>query len=285
MYELFVEPLSYRFMQYAMVTLIAASIICASVGVHLVVRRMSFFSVGVSHAVLPGVVVAFAAGINVVIGSLLAALAATFGISWLTRKRVLNEDAAIGAIYTGMFALGIVMLATLATFQDMFALIFGDILAVNRGELQLLLGLAVLVVILLLTFNRELELTALDPAYASSIGLSPDLARTGLLVLVAFAVVAGITAVGIVLTASLLISSASAASMLSANIWHRYFISVSIAIVAGILALYVSYHADLPSGGSIVIFQALAVGLAWCLRWFRNRMGSHTEPVDAEPAS
>ena len=95
------------------------------------------------------------------------------------------------------------MLATLATFQDMFALIFGDILAVNRGELQLLLGLAVLVVILLLTFNRELELTALDPAYASSIGLSPDLARTGLLVLVAFAVVAGITAVGIVLTASL----------------------------------------------------------------------------------
>lgn len=272
-------------MQYAMVTLIAASVICASVGVHLVVRRMSFFSVGVSHAVLPGVVVAFAAGINVVIGSLLAALAATFGISWLTRKRVLNEDAAIGAIYTGMFALGIVMLATLATFQDMFALIFGDILAVNKSELMLLLGLAVLVVLLLLAFNRELELTGLDPAYASSIGLSPDLARMGLLVLVAVAVVAGITAVGIVLTASLLISSASAASMLSASIWKRYAISVSIAVVAGILALYVSYHADLPSGGLIVIFQALAVGLAWCLRWFRNRMGSHTEPVDVEQAS
>ncbi len=278
MYEILIEPFTYRFMQFALLTIIASGTICGTVGVHLVIRRMSFFSVGVSHAVLPGVVIAFAAGVNVVIGSLLAALAATLGIGWLTHRRALNEDAAIGALYTGMFALGIVLLAQLATFQDMLSLIFGDILSVSGDELLLLFGLAVIVVAVIAAFDRELELTWLDSEYAISVGLNPDLVRVLLLVLVAVAVVAGITAVGIVLTASLLISSASAAAMLSDNLRRRYAISLALSIGTGIIGLYLSYHANLPTGGGIVLVQSLGVGLAWCIRWFRNR-ASHNPHV------
>ena len=175
---------------------------CAILGSYVVLRRMAFIGDAMAHTVLPGVAIAYLAGYNLLLGALLASLATALGIGWLSRRDAVREDTAIGVLFTGMFALGILIITSHKTFRDFNNLLFGDILYVSPAGLIFIAVVALVVLATIALFYKELELTSVDPTYAAVIGLRADWLRNLLLILLAFAVVAGIQVVGVILTSA-----------------------------------------------------------------------------------
>ncbi|MBL8057775.1 MAG: metal ABC transporter permease [Anaerolineales bacterium] len=264
------DPLRYSFMLTGLLAATLVGLTCAVLGVYVVLRRMAFIGDALAHTILPGVVAAYLAGWNLTLGALAAGLLTALGIGWFARRQALREDTAIGILFTGMFALGILLMSTVRSFRDFSHILFGNILGVTAGDLWLMAGVTALVLAALWLFDKELELTSFDPTHAEAIGLRADLIRYGLLGLLALTVVTGIQVVGVVLTSALLITPAAAASLLTNRLPRMMALAAGVAVSAGILGLYVSYYFDVASGASIVLACTAFFGLAWALRTARG---------------
>jgi ABC-type Mn2+/Zn2+ transport system permease subunit len=263
-------PFRYSFMQTALLATILVGLTCATIGVYVVLRRMAFIGDALSHTILPGLVVAYLNQWSLFLGAMLSGVATSLGIGWLARRQTVREDTAIGVLFTGMFALGILLMSTARSFRDLSHILFGNILGVTGEDLARMAGVALLIGLGLLIFNKELELTSVDPQYAESIGLRSDLVRYGLLVLLALTVVTAIQAVGVVLTSALLVTPAAAASLLTNRLGRMMAIASTITVGSGIAGLYASYYFEVPSGATIVLACTLCFGLAWATRAVRN---------------
>ena len=126
-----IEPLQYPFMQTALAAAVLIGLTCAALGVYVVLRRMAFIGDALAHTTLPGLVVAYFNGWNLAAGALVAGLFTAFCIGWLSRREAVREDTAIGILFTGMFALGILMISTARSFRDLSQMLFGNILGVT----------------------------------------------------------------------------------------------------------------------------------------------------------
>lgn len=233
-----------------------------------------------AHTVLPGLVAAYLLGLNLLGG---AVVATALGIGWLSRRGTVREDTAIGIAFTGMFALGVLLMSTADSFRDFSHMLFGNILGITRVDVVLIGVLAFVVLVVLFMFHKELELTSFDPAHAKAMGLSPDTVRYGLLILLSLTVVAGIQAVGVVLISALLITPAAAASLLTRSLPRMMAISAAIAEVSGIVGLYASYYLDVASGAAIVLACTTCFIVASAIRALRqNSASSVPEPLADE---
>jgi ABC-type Mn2+/Zn2+ transport system permease subunit len=248
-----IEPLRYSFMQTGLLAAVLVGTTCAVLGVYVVLRGMAFIGDALAHTVLPGLVAAYLLGLNLLGGAVIAGAATALGIGWLSRRGALREDTAIGVIFTGMFALGILMMSLADSFRDFTHMLFGDILGITPTDLALISFLALLVLSLLFLFHKELELTSFDPTQARAMGLKADGVRYGLLLLLALTVVAGIQAVGVVLISALLITPAAAASLVTNSLPRMMLVSGIIAVVSGVVGLYASYYLNVASGAAIVL--------------------------------
>ena len=247
------EPLVYPFMQQAALAILMISVTCAALGVYVVLRRMAFFGDAVAHTTLPGLVIAYLNQWNLLVGAVLAAVTTALGIGWLSRRQQLQEDTAIGVLFTGMFALGIVLISTVQSYRDFSHMLFGNILGITDADLYAIAVVAVVVLGLLALVHKELVLCSVDPGHAHAIGLNPDRLRYILLVLMALAVVTGIQAVGVVLTSALLVTPAATAGLLTKRLVPMMVIAAAIACASGISGLYASYYLSISSGGAIVL--------------------------------
>jgi len=262
------EPLRYSFMQHGLLAAVLVGATCAVLGVYVVLRRMAFIGDALAHTTLPGLVVAYFRGWNLLGGALVAGLATAAGIGWLSRREGLREDTAIGVLFTGMFALGILLMSTARTFRDLSHMLFGDILGVTTADLVLMALVAAVVVGALTMVHKELELASFDPAHAAAIGISTDRLRYLLLGLLALAVVVGIQAVGVVLTSALLVTPAAAAALLTDRLPRMMLLSAVIAVASGIVGLYASYYLGVASGAAIVLAATgcFVAALGWSRR-------------------
>ena len=258
-------------MQIGFLASVLIGVACATLGVYVVLRGMAFFGGALAHAVLPGIVAAYLLGWSLLIGAVVAALFAALGIGGLSQRRALREDTAIGVIMTGMFALGIALMSTAGSFRDLSGILFGDILGVTGTDMILLSMLTLLVFAALFFFHKELELTSYDPTHAAVIGLNADRVRYGLLVLLALTVVAGIQAVGVVLTGALLITPAATASLVTNSLPRMMAVASAIAVISGIVGLYASYYLDIASGPAIVLTCTAIFGVTWVVWSIRRR--------------
>src|SRR5262249_4693959 len=152
---------------------------------------------------------------NLFAGAVIAGLLTALGIGWLSRRDSVREDTAIGILFTAMFAFGILLISTTNSFRDFTHMLFGNVLGVTEGDLLLIGLITALVLVTLIVFHKELELTSFDPTQARLIGLNADTIRYGLLLLLALTVVTAIQVVGVVLTSALLITPAATASLLT----------------------------------------------------------------------
>jgi len=264
------EPWQYEFFRTGLLAVLLAGVLCAWVGCYVVLRRMAFLGDGLSHAVLPGLVVAYIGGWPLWSGALVAALVTTAGIGWAGRRQQVTEDSAIGVWYTTMFALGLVLMQRAGSYRSVTHLLFGDVLGVTRGDVAVLAVLTVLVSGTLWLLHKELELTTFDPPHAESVGLRPEWLRGILLVLLAVTIVATIQTVGVLLTSALLVTPAAAAGLVTRRLLVMMAVATGIAVLAGVGGLYASYYRQLPSGATIVLFCALAFGIARCEAWRRR---------------
>ncbi len=265
------EPLQFTFLQTGLAATVLVGATCAVLGVYVVLRSMAFIGDALAHTILPGLVAAYLLGLNLLGGAVVAGVATALGIGWLSRRGTLREDTAIGVTFTGMFALGILLMSTTGSFRDFTHMLFGNVLGIVPRDLVLISVLALVVLGFLLLFHKELELTSFDPTHARAMGLGADKIRYGLLVLLSLTVVAGVQAVGVVLISALLITPAASASLVTNSLPRMMAISVVIAVFSGVAGLYASYFLDVASGAAIVLACTACFGVASFVRLLRQR--------------
>jgi manganese/iron transport system permease protein len=261
-----IEPFRYSFMQTGLLAAVLVGVTCAILGVYVVLRQMAFIGDALAHTALPGLVIAYLNGWNLSLGAIGAGVVTALGIGWLSQRREIREDTAIGILFTGMFALGILLISTVRSFRDFTHMLFGNILGVTRAELGLIALIALVVLGTLFLFHKELELTSVDPLYAELIGLRASWLRYGLLLLLSLAVVTGIQAVGVVLTSALLVTPAATASLLTNRLPQMMFFAALIATFSGLVGLYASYYFAVSSGAAIVLTCTTCFALTWGYR-------------------
>lgn len=263
MVDWLIEPLSYGFVLRGLLAGILASAACASLSAFVVWRGMAFAGDAMAHSILPGIVLAYVLGFSLILGAMLAAVVAVVGIGLISRHGTLREDTAIGVMFAGLFALGILLLSKIATFQDLSHVLFGNILGVGSADLAMMIAVVVIVVGAVGFFYKELLVTSFDPAHSVAIGLSPEIIRYGLLGAVALTTVVAVQTVGVVLVLALLVTPAAAASLVSRRLSTIVTLSVVFAIAATLVGFYSSYYLDLSSGPAIVLALTLVFVITW----------------------
>ena len=252
--ELLAQPLRYPFMVRGLLASLMVGTLCAVVGSYVVLRGMAFFGDAVAHAILPGIAVAYLMEINLFWGALAMGLLTAVGIGYLSRRGQVKEDTAIGVIFAASFALGVALLSTVQTYSvDLTHILFGNILGVTPVDLWIMLGVAVVVVVTVVAFYKELLVTSFDPGHAVATGLSPDLVRYGLLLLLALTIVSAIQAVGVVMVVALLVTPAATASLLTRRLPRIIALGAVFAVLAARGGLYASFYANAASGATIVL--------------------------------
>jgi manganese/iron transport system permease protein len=262
------EPLQYAFMRQALLASLLIGTTCSLLGVYVVLRRMAFLGDAVAHTTLPGLVIAYLNRWNLLLGAIAAAVLTALGIGWISRGGRLREDTAIGVVFSGMFAFGIVMISRTASYRDFSHMLFGNVLGVTTSDLWGIAAVSVLTCSALMLVNKELMLTTVDPLHAQTIGLSEERMRYLLLVLLALAVVTGIQAVGVVLTTALMVTPAATASLLTRRLNCMFAVACAVAAISSVAGLYASYYLSIAAGGAIV----LACTFCFCLAYLGARV-------------
>lgn len=271
------EPLAYAFIQRGMLALIMVGGISAVVGCFVVVRGMSFFGDALAHSILPGVAISYTASggyvaSNLFIGGLGAGIVSALVIAWLTRKVEVKEDSAIAIVFVTMFALGIAIVSTQASYAlDLTHILFGSINGISQGDLLMVaaMGAAVLVIIALL--YKEFQIISFDLSLGHSLRLPVEFLRILLLILIALTIVASLQAVGIALMLALLITPAATARLLVKRLHHMIVIASILGILSGVVGFYASYYLDIPSGACIVLTTSVIFCLVFLLQSGWNR--------------
>lgn len=261
--EFLLEPLSYDFMTRALMVTVVASIVCALLSCWLVLIGWSLMGDAVSHAVLPGVVLAYVVGAPFALGALIFGLLAVTLIGTLRDTSRIKEDAAIGVVFTTLFALGIVLISVTPSQTDLSHILFGNLLGVSTEDLLQVVILGTVAFAILLLKRRDLTLYAFDPTHAHAIGLSPRVLGALLLGLLALTSVIALQAVGVVLVVALLIIPGATAYLLTDRFSRMLLIAPILSATCAVVGIYTSYYIDAASGGMVVLTQGLLFGIVY----------------------
>lgn len=290
------DPFAYDFMVRALATTLISSIVCALLSCWLVLVGWSLMGDAVSHAVFPGVVLAYIAGVPFAVGAVIFGFVAVGLIGLVRDTSRVKEDAAIGIVFTTLFAIGLVLVSVTPSQTDLNHIIFGNLLGVSKAELLQIVVLGVLVFAVLVLKRKDFVLFAFDPVHAHAIGMNPKLIGAGLLALLALTCVVGLQAVGVILVVAMLIIPGATAYLLTNRFWHMLIIAPSIAALCAVVGLYASYYLDASPGGLVVVAQGTAFMLVYLFsplqgivatRWrsARRRQETQTErPSQTGPA-
>lgn len=275
----FIEPFQHGFMRQALLASVLVGLTCSSLGVYVVLRRMAFLGDAIAHTTLPGLVIAYLNRWSLLAGAIVSAVVTALGIGWLSRNQRLREDTAIGIVFSGMFALGIVMVSRTQSYRDFSHMLFGNVLGVTLVDLIGLIIVFLLVVSTLVLINKELALTTIDPHHAQTIGLSVEWMRYLLLVTLALAIVAGIQSVGVIMTTALMVTPAATATLLTRTLRGMFLWAGFFSILSNLIGLYASFYLSVSSGGAIVLSCTTLFGMVFATTHFLNRRKTRQLPT------
>jgi len=262
-----IDVLAYGFMQRALLAGILVGILCGVLGFFVVLKRLSFIGVGISHSALGGVAIGVLLGIDPLVAAALFSTAVAWAIGWLSRKGRLHEDTAIGILFSSAMALGVALMSLSNAYQiDLFGYLFGNILAVSPRDLWLLGGIVTVVLAGIGLLFKELLFLTFDEEVARANGLPVEPLNLLLLTALALAVVAAIRVVGLILVEALLVMPAAIGYQLARGYRSMLAIAVTSAVLAAIVGLMASYVLNVAAGAMIVLvltglfFAALRLG-------------------------
>lgn len=278
-FDVLMEPLSFDFMQRALLTAAATSIVCAMFSCFLVLKGWSLMGDAISHAVLPGVVLAYLAGIPLVIGAFGSGLFCAVATGFIKEHCRVKEDSVMGIVFSGMFAGGLVLFSRVNTEQHLSHILFGNVLGVTDSEmLQTLIIAAVVTLAIILKF-KDLMLFCFDPVQAKVIGLPVRFYHYALLCMLALTIVAALQAVGVVLVVAMLITPGITAFLLCKTLMKMLVVSVTTSLFAAISGTFISFYIDAATGPTIVLVQAAIFLLALTANLLRKSI----KPRQAAP--
>ncbi len=261
--ELLLDPLSHEFMRRALLVSSMVGAVCGLLSCYMTLKGWALMGDAVSHAVMPGVVVAYALGIPFAVGAFVFGVGSVALIGFVKQKSRVKEDTVIGLVFTGFFALGLVLVSKIKSNIDLMHILFGSPLGISISDLQQTLLISLIVVFILLVFRRDLLLYCFDATHARSIGINTGFLHYLLLSVLSLAAVAGLQTVGIILVVAMLITPGATAYLLTDRFDRMTFLAVSSSIFSSILGVYISYWTDIETGGSIVLVQTIVFLIAF----------------------
>ena len=248
------EPFSYSFMMRALIVSVLVGIMCPVIGSYVVTRGLGFMGDALAHAVLPGMVVAFLLGVSPFIGAIPAGIAIALLIAYLSRRTGISEDTAVGILFAGLFALGLVLLTSNRGIPiNLEDILLGQVLGVSNADVWITVVLTGAVLAVLYALHKELVFTSFDPVGARVNGLPTRLMDYLLLVLLSVVIVVALQAVGIVLVIAMLVTPAATAFLLVRRFAAAMFLGAFIGAVSTVSGLYVSFYLNLPSGPAMTL--------------------------------
>lgn len=257
------DPLQYGFMARALASTLIAAVTCGLLSCWLVQIGWSLMGDAVSHSVLPGVVLAYAIGWPFAVGAFIFGVGAVALIGGIQSNTKIKADAAIGVVFTSLFALGIVLISVTPSQIDLAHILFGNVLGVGPEDLLQVAMIGFFTCTVLVVKRRDFTLFAFDPLHAHAIGLNTRLIRMMLLGLLALTVVVTLQAVGIVLVVAMLIIPGATAYLVARSMGGMLVVATVATCIAALAGVYVSFYADWSTGGSVVLAQAALFCLAF----------------------
>ena len=265
--EWFTEPFALGFQQRALVGGVLAGLMCAVVGTWLVLRGMSFFGDAFVHGVVPGIAAAVVLDANPAIGAAIAAAVMVAGIEWVTRQSTLGEDTAIGLLFVGMLALGVVIISSVNSYSgSLTAILFGDALGVTTADLVRQGVLGVVVIVASLALYRPFLALAFNQQKAELLGMRPRRAHAALLVMIAAAVIGSYQSVGTLLVFGLLVGPPATAALIARSVPRMMLGASVIAVVSVWLGLMISYHLGTAGSATMALIPILAFFITLAFR-------------------
>jgi len=272
------ELLGYAFMQRALLAGVLAGLLCALLGFFVVLKRLSFIGVGISHSAFGGVAIGVVLGIEPIFAAAIFSIVIAWAIGWLSRKGRLHEDTAIGILFSSAMALGVALISLSTTYQvDLFGYLFGNILAASPRDLWVLAGITVAIFSAISLLFKELLFIAFDEEVARANGLPVTPLNFLLLTCLALTVVTAMRVVGLILVEALLVIPAAIGFQLAHGYRGMFWIAAASAVTAAIAGLLLSYVFNVAAGAMIVLVLALLFAVA--LAAARYRCASAPQPL------
>jgi len=260
------DPFSDAFMVRALLASIFAVITTSVVGTWVVVRGMAFMGDALAHGVLPGIAIAFLLDVNLILGAAAASVFMILFISLIHRTTQLTEDTAIGLLFVGMLALGVIIVSRSGSFAvDLVSILFGDVLGTTMSDVVIQAVAAVVAVAGVVVFHRPLMALSFNEEKALLLGMRPGLTHLVMMGLVTLAIVTSFRTVGTLLVFGLLIAPPATASLVARRVPMMMLTSIGFGVAAVVVGLFVSFHLDIAAGATMsglavmLFFATLAV--------------------------
>ena len=250
-------PFQFEFMQRAFLIAIILSPPTAMLSCILVLKGWSLMGDAVSHAVLPGIVLAYIVGIPLLVGAFVAGMICSLATGYLSDNSRVKQDTVMGVVFSGMFGLGLVMYTKISSDVHLDHILFGNMLGVGADDLWTAGIIAVIVGGLLIARRKDLLLHAFDPAQARAVGLPVAWLHYGLLAMLSLTIVATLAAVGIILTIGLLIAPGAIAFLLVRSFERMMWTATIVTLIAGVLGVYLSFWIDSAPAPTIILILTI----------------------------
>ncbi len=279
--DLVTVPLGFGFMQRAMAVAVLVGAVSAVLSCYLVLKGWSLMGDAISHAVLPGIVLAFLLGLPLAVGAFASGLLAAIGTGFIADNSRVKPDTVMGIVFSGMFGFGLVLFTKVDTDQHLNHILFGDMLGVTPRDLVETAIIAGLTLAIVLVRRRDFLLYCFDPQHARAIGLPVGLLHYGLLILLSLTIVASLKAVGIILVVAMLVTPGATAHLLTSRFDRMLAVAVAVAVGSSVLGTLVSFHINGATGPTIVLIQAAVFLMAFA----RTQYVASGARLGAEPRS
>jgi len=257
------DPLTHEFMRRALMVSALVGGVCGLLSCYMTLKGWALMGDAVSHAVMPGVVVAYALGLPFSLGAFVFGVGSVALIGFIKQKSRIKEDTVIGLVFTGFFALGIVLVSKIKSNIDLMQILFGSPLGISQSDVKQTLIISFVVIFILLLFRKDLMLYCFDAKHARSIGINTGMLHYLLLTLLSLSAVVGLQTVGIILVVAMLITPGATAYLLTDRFDRMTILAVASSSFSSVLGVYISYWSDIETGGSIVLVQTLIFLIAF----------------------
>lgn len=273
LWQALVAPFQFPFMQHALLAALVVGVVCAVLSCFLVLKGWSLMGDAVSHAVLPGIALAEIIGFTHAIGAFVSGIFAAIFTGYIRENSRLNEDTIMGIVFSGMFALGILMVTQIETDRHLMHIIRGNLLGISQAELMETLLICGIVFTVVSLKWKDMMLYCFDIAHARVVGLPVQAIHYLLLTLLALTIVASIQAVGVIMVIALLIAPGITGYLLTKSFAKLMIIAIVVAIISAFVGTIGSFHLDASTSACIVLTQSALVLLALLIHNLKRYLG------------
>ncbi|MEM5519654.1 metal ABC transporter permease [Sulfitobacter sp. AS59] len=276
MIETLLFPFQFPFMQNAFWIILLVAPPTALLSCFLVLKGWALMGDAVSHAVLPGVVLAWITGIPLIIGAFAAGMSCALLTGYLSHNSRIKQDTVMGVVFSGMFGIGIIMYTSISTNQHLDHILFGNMLGVGPQDLWTAGVISIFVTAFMVLKWKDLLLHAFDPAQAQASGLRTDLLHYGLLAVLSLTIVATLTATGLILAVALLVTPGAIAFLLVRSFGPMLIVSVAVCTASMFAGTYLSFFIDSAPAPTIVLILTAVFVVAFVNRLYRTHKASRS---------